>query len=145
MNTALAHSVHRIFGDHFFDTHKPKTTCTAPLRNIELAVAILLVDLASIDQNFDMEEFSVIRDGLNRIFGTTGDEVSKLVNQATLVLRNLRGTSKFAEVLRDSLSNEDKKEIINLIDQVIAADSKMDDYEVYLKHKFADLLGLKTE
>ena len=111
-------------------------------KEIELAVTVLLVDLASVDQNFDMQEYNTICNGLGRIFGTTREEVQALVNKANLIIANLRGTSRFADLLKQSLSVEQRTLVMEVINEVIGADGVQDGFEVYLKHKFTDLLGL---
>ncbi len=114
-------------------------------RELELALTVLLVDLASSDQNFDQVEYHVMTAGLNRLFGTGKTEVSALVNQAQTILKNLRGVSKYAEVLKTNLSLEQRKVILEVIDDVIHADGEVDGFETYLRHKFADLIGVSLE
>jgi len=111
-------------------------------RELELAVTVLLVDLASCDQNFDPQEYHVIINGLMRIFGTSKDEVSKLINQANLALANLRGVGRFAKLLKDNLDIDTKNTIMEVIEDIIMADGEEDGFETYLRHKFADLLGI---
>ena len=110
---------------------------------LELAVVVLLVDLASCDQNFDPQEYEVIVNGLRRLFGTQRHEVRALVNQANLLLSSLRGPAKFAELLAKALSVEQKNQVMEVIDECIMADSIEDGYETYLRHKFAEMLGIK--
>lgn len=110
---------------------------------LELAVAVLLVDLASCDQNFDQQEYEVIVNGLKRMFGTQRHEVRALINEATTVLSGMRGPSRFAEILRETLPPEQKAVIMDIIDQTIAADNKEDGFEAYLRSKFAEMLGIK--
>ena len=91
---------------------------------LQLALTVMLVDLASIDQNFDVSEYNTISQGLHRVFGTTKQEVQSLVNQANLVLANLRGTSRFAELLKKEMDIGQRKAIMEIIDEVIGADGK---------------------
>ncbi len=109
---------------------------------LELALTVLLVDLASCDQDFDPKEYQVISSGLRRIFGTSKTEISGLVNQANLQLANLRGVSKFTELLRENLSLDERKAIMEVIEDVISADGQEEDFEVYLRTKLSDLLGI---
>lgn len=111
-------------------------------RDLELALAVLLVELASCDQSFDPHEYQIISNGLMRVFGTTKSEVKALVNQANLVLSNLRGTSKFGTLLKDNLGDAERQAIMEVINEVIVADGIEDGFETYLKHKFSDLLGV---
>jgi uncharacterized tellurite resistance protein B-like protein len=112
---------------------------------LELALTILLVELASCDQSFDQKEYRLIAAGLRRVFGTCLGDVTALVNRAQVVTQNLRGSKQFSELLRDNISEEHKEQIIEVIDQVIMADGVEDPYETYLRHKFADALGVDLE
>lgn len=111
-------------------------------RELELALTVLLVELASCDQSFDMPEYHIISLGLYRMFGTSKDQVTALINQAQTVLQNLRGTSRFAGLLKDNLGEEQRRSILEIIDDLITADGKVDGYETYLRHKLAGLLGV---
>ncbi len=110
--------------------------------NLPLALAVVLVELASSDQSFDPPEYNAICSGLKRLFGATREEVTALINQANVVLGNLRGTSEYTELLQKNLSDEDKLAALDVFDEVINADGKIDGYEQYLRHKFTKLLGL---
>ena len=109
---------------------------------LELALAVLLVDLASCDQNFDPKEYAVIQNSLVGLFGTSKEQVQQLVNQANLVLANMRGVNKFADLLKDNLTDDEKHAIFNIIEDVIKADGQEDGFEVYLREKFKTLLGI---
>lgn len=109
--------------------------------DLEIALTVLLVDLASCDQNFDQQEYLIISKALKEMFGTSKSEVSSLVNQAELVLKNYRGTSTFIETLRDNLDKDEKSAVICIIDDIIAADGVEDGFETYLRAKFTDMLG----
>jgi uncharacterized tellurite resistance protein B-like protein len=119
--------------------------CAHVKKELELALAVLLVDLASCDQNFEQQEYQVISNGLKRMFGTGKSDVQALVNQANTVLKNLRGTSRFAEMLKDNLSHEERQHVMELINEVIDADGQEDGFETYLRHKFAKLLGFEIK
>ncbi|NBW40343.1 hypothetical protein EBR25_04960 [bacterium] len=115
----------------------------AKKRDIELAVTVLLVDLAASDQEFDPREYQVIVHGLMEMFGTQKHEVSALINQAQTILRNLRGVSQFGKLLTDNLSLDERMSIMRIIEQVIQADGVEDGYETYLRHKLQKMLGLE--
>lgn len=112
--------------------------------DLEVALTVLLVDLASCDQEFDQQEYQVISKGLRRMFGTSKEDVTKLVNQATLVLTNLRGTNRFVELLKDNLDPEEKEMAIQIIDEIIMADGVEDGFETYLRAKFISMLGVEV-
>lgn len=112
----------------------------AQKRELEFALTVLLVDLASCDQNFEMREYTIIQNGLKRVFGTTKDQVSALINEANTTLKNMRGSSRFASQLKDSLSMDQRLAIMEIVDEVIKADGVEDGFETYLRQKFAELL-----
>jgi len=123
---------------------KPKLSKVAS-HELELAVVVILVDLASVDSNFDSREFMTICIGMQRLFGVTQPEVLKLIAQANQVLASLRGVDKFAILLRDEVPIEKRKQIMEVVNNVISADGREDDFEIYLRHKFHDLLGLNEK
>ena len=99
--------------------------------NIEIqeALAVVLVDVAMCDQEFSSSEYHQIADGMHRMFGTQKNDSQKLIHQAKLVLGNMRGCSRQAEILKTTLSDSDRAVILEIIDNIIAADGKEDGYE----------------
>ncbi len=134
-----------LFGKTEKSASKQKKKRNVPTADLELAFTVLLVDMASCDQNFAPDEYLIIGGGLRRLFGTPKERVKALVNQANMVLANLRGTSRFAQLLRDNLDQEEKQAILETLDELIGSDGLEDGFEVYLRTKFADLLGMPTE
>ena len=108
---------------------------------LELALTVLLVELASADQSFEQSEYQLIANGLKSLFGTPKSEIQALVNQANNILANLRGTSRFAELLRDNLTEVQRQAVVDIINEMIAADGREDGFEVYLRNKIATILG----
>lgn len=113
-----------------------------PMHDLELALAVLLVDLASCDQDFDSKERDAIIFGISRVFGTERFRVGTLINEAQHALNNLRGPSKFVDLLKQNTSIEQRQLMLDVINEVIMADSKEDGFEIYLRQKFKEQLGL---
>lgn len=114
----------------------------ATLRDLELAMTVLLVELASCDQNFDQNEYDLIVSGLKSVLGTERTNVSQLVNQANLALANLRGTAQYGDILRENLRESDREAILEIVEKIINADGKIDGYELYVRNRLAKMLGL---
>lgn len=112
---------------------------------VKLALTVLLVELASADGSFEMPEYNSICLGLKQVFNIDRSEMQRLINQASTVLAGPRGTSHFAETLSKSLSDDQKKEVIDIIDELISADGRVDGFEVYLRQKYLRLLGVSEE
>lgn len=147
-NNPLLQTVDKVFANvetaqkiPSFTTQKNKPV---KKQQLELALTVLLVDLAACDDKFQPEEYQLIANGLRRMFGTTKHQVQALVNQATQVLRNLRGTSSFAQQLKDNLSEDERIAIMDIVEEMIHADGVIDGFEIYLRQKIGDLLGIKV-
>lgn len=145
----LDKAVDGIFGNSNKHIHgvKPKQSNNAKSAKIlenesKLALTVILVELAGSDQNFDLQEYDAICMGLKRVFNIDRQEVQNLVNQANTVLAGLRGTTGFAEKLAKNLDADQKKVIIEVIDDLINTDGKVDGFEIYLKQKFIRIIGL---
>lgn len=122
---------------------KSKTTTRKQKRDdIEFAVAVMLVDLASCDQHFDQVEYDTITAGLSRVFGLNQIEVTGLIQRANIAIQGLRGTDNFAKLIRESLPQEKREDVMKLIDELIAADGVLDGFELLLRRRYAQLLGI---
>jgi uncharacterized tellurite resistance protein B-like protein len=115
------------------------------IKELELAMVVVLVDLASCDQNFEPREYQIILSGLKRMFGSTREQVQALVNQATIVLRNLRGTSRFSQMLKEELSLEQRQIVMEIVDDMVDADGQKDGFEVYFRARLATILGIENQ
>ncbi len=149
-NQILSQTINNIFANnqaallHHLSLKGTKGKNAPSKRSLELAMAVLLVDLAGCDENFEQREYQVIVSGLQRMFGTSRSEVSALVNQATLELANLRGPSRFAELLKENLNLQERQRIMQIVEEIIMADAKEDSFEIYLRNKLANLLDLES-
>ena len=144
-STDLFNTLDQIFAEqHLSQTRRAlsKKGSSAPTKDIEVALAVLLVDLASCDQTFNPAEYQIISKGLRRLFGASKEQVTALVNQANQIISSMRSTQTFLDSVKESLSREDKLIVMELIEEIIQADGKVDDFEIYLREKFRDALGL---
>ncbi|MCO6430708.1 MAG: TerB family tellurite resistance protein [Deltaproteobacteria bacterium] len=113
-----------------------------PIKDLELALTVLLVELASCDQTFEPQEYNILQNGLRRMFGTSKHHVQALVNQATVVLKNLRGTSRFGDILKKNLDQKQREAILEIVEEIISADGVQDGFEIYTRNKIATMLEL---
>jgi len=139
-------SIENIFAGHqkalmnFQQQNKGKKH--ASKRELEQALTVLLVELASCDQNFDTNEYNLIISGLKRIFGTDRNQVTMLINHANLMIASMRGSSGYGSLLRENLSIPQRQNILEIVEEIIAADGRIDGFELYVRNKIAELLGL---
>ena len=108
----------------------------------QLAYAVLLVDLAMIDQRVDQREYQVIAQSLIRLLKIHPKEVAVLVERAKKELAAFRGSTGFGEQLGQVLSIEERQALLKAIEEIIIADGVVDGFEVYLHQRFAKLLNV---
>ena len=89
-----------------------------------------------------MPEYNSICMGLKQVFGIDRKEMQRLINQAGVILSGPLGTSHFAETLSKSLNNDQKQQVMEVVNDLIAADGREDGYETYLRQKYLRLLGI---
>ena len=110
-----------------------------------LATAMLLIEIAGSDQVIDRVERSVIHAGLKNLFKLSDEAATALFVKAQAQLRNMRSSSLEAAKLKDSLDLTTRKQIGQVMDNVIRCNGVVDCMENYLRHRFRELLGLPDE
>lgn len=113
--------------------------------DIQLATAMILVEIASSDHMIDRFELSVIHSGLKAIFRISDESASGLLAKARSALASMRSSSAEASMLKEHLDIATKRAIANTIDTLIRCNGVVDSMEVYLRHRFRTLLGLPDE
>lgn len=113
--------------------------------DVQLATAMILVEVASSDHMIDRFEKSVIHSGLKSIFRISDENAAGLLAKARSALSSMRSSSAEASMLKDYLDPSTKRAIANTIDTLIRCNGVVDTMEVYLRHRFRSLLGLPDE
>jgi uncharacterized tellurite resistance protein B-like protein len=113
--------------------------------DVQLATAMILVEVASSDHMIDRFEKSVIHTGLKSIFRISDENAAGLLAKARSALSSMRSSSVEASMLKDYLDLSTKRAIANTIDTLIRSNGVVDTMEVYLRQRFRALLGLPDE
>jgi uncharacterized tellurite resistance protein B-like protein len=113
--------------------------------DVQLATAILLVEVASSDHMIDRFEKSVIHNSLKSIFRISDENAAGLLAKARSALSSMRSSSADASMLKDHLDPATKRAVANTIDSLIRCNGVVDSMEVYLRQRFRSLLGLPDE
>ena len=109
---------------------------------LPLAYAFLLVDLALVDHQFHKREYAIIFKKLEQILGLSEEEIRNLIDHASSLIGAQRSSSAYAEYLREKLSSEKRQELMGVIEEMIAADGREEGFELYLRERYSELLGL---
>lgn len=111
-----------------------------PDDDLHLAAAALLVEAASLDDNFTETERRTIAASLESRFGLAPDEVEALIGRASSAVAESAQLYGFTRTLKDRLQPEERIRIIEMLWEVACADGKVDSYESGLVRRVAGLL-----
>lgn len=111
-----------------------------PSRGIELAAAVLMVEISLADSVLDKDERGLIIRFLQEDFRQSAEDARAILSLAEKESDHAVSLHEFTRLINDSMSAGDKVRIIELLWQVAFADSVLDKYEEYYVRKIADLL-----
>lgn len=109
-------------------------------RTVELASAVLMIEISLADDHIHDEERRVIRELLEKCFNLNEHELNELLHLAEEEVDHAVSLYDFTRLLNESFSIPDKINIIENLWHVAYADSVIDKYEEYYIRKVADLL-----
>jgi uncharacterized tellurite resistance protein B-like protein len=122
-----------------FARDEPETLAMEP----QLAVAALLVHLAAVDGAIKEEEREAVRGALMDYYQLAEDEVDKLITEATHRDSESVDFYRFTSAL-SSLPDEEKREIIRMMWQVVFADRKNHELEDNMVWRIAELIHVSA-
>lgn len=115
----------------------------ADARALEEATALLLVEAASLDGEFDSNEEQVIRNLLIDEFALGAAEADEIVAQARNKADTSVGLYGTTRTIKDRMSPEDRGRIMEMVWTVAYADGELHDYEANLARRVAGLLHVQ--
>lgn len=119
-----------------------KSTTSTP-REVEEAVMILLFQIAAADGVAQGASIHLISEGLKRVLFTPQERIMPLLNNAKGVLQNrLLSTSSYTELLKDTLTNDIKLNIMAIADDMIRSMGEAAEVAVFYRNRLADSIGI---
>ena len=112
----------------------------APGNRVELAAAVLMVEISLADSAIDDEELAVIKTALVNHFNIAAGEVEELIDVARREVDLAVSLHEFTRMLNENLDAAEKIRVIESLWKVAFADAVLDKYEEYYIRKIADLL-----
>lgn len=112
---------------------------------VRIATCAILLEVAKSDDEFSGIEKETIRTILSERFQIAGEAVEELIELARKKREETVDLWEFTNLINESYTREEKREIIDTIWQVIYSDEKLDRYEDKLVHKLAGLLRLRHQ
>ena len=111
-------------------------------RRIQVATAVMLLEVANADEEFsDIERESIIGI-LKDNFDLSNEEVQELISVTDAERKGSVDMWHFANVINENYSDQEKYIIMENIWKVIYADGRLDKYEDHIVHKLANILHI---
>lgn len=111
--------------------------------SIQLAIAVLLVEVMRADSAHCSVERSALRDVLRQRFELSADELERLIELAELRSIEAHDLHSFTAVLNQSFDEHERQKIFEELWQIAYADGRLDAHENHLMRRLADLLHIR--
>ena len=110
--------------------------------DIRIATCALLLEMANIDGEFDDWEKESIISIIKKDYRLSDEEAESLIEAADEELKGSTDLWRFAGLINQNYSIDEKIRIIETVWRIAYTDGKLDKHEDYLVHKLAQLLRL---
>ncbi len=107
---------------------------------LHLAVAVMLVEAARMDERFDDGERTAIARLIETRLELPADDAEALVDAADEVAKDMGELWSFARVVKDRYSHDERVEMIEMLWEVSYADGELHHYEANLLRRIAGLI-----
>ena len=118
-------------------------TAESSEKRIQVAAGALLLEMASIDDEFSEEEGARILSLLKKEFGLTDETAAELIDLAKRELKGSVDLWQFTSLINAEYKPEEKIRLMELVWKVVYADGRLDKHEDYLVQKLTKLLNLR--
>jgi uncharacterized tellurite resistance protein B-like protein len=129
----------------FFDKYiapQPEESPASAERRLQMATAVLLVEVARSDHDFSDTEKQSILASVQRRFGLGGAEAQELLALAEAQSREAHDLFQFTSKIDAAFTPEQKVRLIEELWRAAYADSVLHEHEEYLIRRVADMLHL---
>lgn len=110
--------------------------------NLHLSVAALLVHVATADEEFEENEYNLIRALLVEEFSLPYEMVTRLVEDAKKQTEESLDLYGFVRIINRNLDQEGRRDIVRMLWHVVFADEKIKPWEDVMMRKICHLLGV---
>jgi uncharacterized tellurite resistance protein B-like protein len=107
---------------------------------LDLAAAVLLVEIARADHSHTAVEDAAILQQLERGFGLEQERARTLLQSARTAVEHSVSLHEFTRALHTGMDYAEKQRVIEMLWRVALADQNLDKYEDYMIGRVGDLL-----
>ncbi len=112
----------------------------SPETTVELAAAVLLIEVAWADHQVADAELRAIERALKAVLQLSDEDVRALIDESRTAQRDSVGLHRFTRAIVDAWSAEQRFELLVQLWRLAYSDSGLDKYEEATIRKIADLL-----
>ena len=109
---------------------------------IKIAVCAMMIEIASIDDDFSDEEREIIIKLLKKRFELNDAEADELIEISHEEVKKAIDLYGFAKTIKNVLDKPERAEVIEEIWHIIYADGQLSGHEDSLVHKLSYIMGL---
>lgn len=106
-------------------------------RQLQLATAVLLLEVARCDFDLRADEFNAVSEGVKDVLGLTDDEAVAVVRFAEEEVRQSKRLHQFTALIDQNYSPPQKKKVVEYLWHVAFADAQLLPSEEYIVRKIA--------
>jgi uncharacterized tellurite resistance protein B-like protein len=120
----------------------PKPATSAYRRRLQLATAVLLIEMARADHAEGRDELREVERALTGLLGLAPREAAILIRMAEHTLEQPPPFKAVTRLIADQFTGEEKRKVVQALWQVAFADAELGPHEEYFVRKVADLIHL---
>lgn len=120
----------------------PSSDAGRPELTLQLAVAVLLIEVMQSDAECAFDEQATILNILKQRFHMSDAEVAQLTERGQQTSKSANDLRQFTSLINHELELPEKVRIIEYLWQVVYADGKISAHENHLMRRLADLLHI---
>ncbi len=120
----------------------PEEDSVTDSERIPLAAAVLLLEIAHADEEFQQSEHVVLRRVLKENFGVSNDSLEQLLILAERTRQSSSDLHQFTKEINKGFTQAEKEKIAETLWQLVYADGHLDCYEDALMRQLGYLIGL---
>lgn len=117
-------------------------TSTSPIIDLDLAMTVLLYEVAAADFTIEQQEENAIQNLIADSFNLNNEQAKALLVQAKQHQNNAISLQQFTQILREKLDRPSRVNFIHSLWQVANSDDNVDVNEEHIIRKISDLLHL---
>ncbi len=118
-------------------------TLTDLSNDIQLAAALLLVEVMNADDKIDERERNAVQTGLKNFFELTDEKTRAVFEIAENRAKDVIPLQRYTSILNKALEPEAKLKLLEQIWRVVFSDDELDKYEESLVRQIAELLYIR--